>query len=62
MLTGDKRETAINVGLLSSIIESTYKRVVLDFEVSKYEEILLYLKAAKKEVSIFFILFENLLG
>lgn len=40
MLTGDKRETAINVGLLSSIIESTYKRVVLDFEVNTFDEIL----------------------
>lgn len=40
MLTGDKRETAINVGLLSSIIEPSYKIVVLDFEAYKYKEIL----------------------
>ncbi|KAL4432018.1 hypothetical protein ABPG74_017754 [Tetrahymena malaccensis] len=50
MLTGDKRETAINVGLLSSIIEPSYKRVVIDFEFSKYSDILALLKQAKKEL------------
>ncbi|EGR28204.1 phospholipid-translocating p-type flippase family protein, putative [Ichthyophthirius multifiliis] len=32
MLTGDKKETAINVAILSQIIEVSYKKIVLDFQ------------------------------
>lgn len=46
MLTGDKRETAINVALLSSIIAADDLRVTLDFTTENPQEIFEILAAA----------------